>query len=115
MTEAEAPGPRLKGLNSPRKRRKLAARERRARRARGRRMLVKLGIFVGLPTVIAAILIVGQPTPTGTDCPSLPQVQIPSDTSKSWPSIFTLRMASGPLPIRFTPLSGAVSFPSSIK
>ena len=32
------------------------------------------------PTVIEAILIVGQPTPTGTDCPSLPQVQIPSET-----------------------------------
>jgi hypothetical protein len=28
-----------------------------------------------------AILTVGVPTPTGTDCPSLPQVQMPSDSS----------------------------------
>ena len=33
----------------------------------------------------------------------------------SLPSITTLRMTSGPLPIRFTPLNGAVSLPSSIK
>ena len=30
------------------------------------------------PTVISAIFIVGVPTPTGTDCPSLPHVQMPS-------------------------------------
>src|SRR5690606_33056111 len=67
------------------------------------------------PTVMPAILIVGQPTPTGTLCPSLPQVQMPSESSMSFPSIVTLRMTSGPFPIRFTPLSGAVILPSSIR
>ena len=33
----------------------------------------------------------------------------------SLPSIVTLRRTSGPLPIRFTPLSGAVIFPSSMR
>jgi len=38
---------------------------------------------------------------------------MPSDVSTSLPSIETFRRTSGPLPIRFTPLSGAVIFPSS--
>ena len=67
------------------------------------------------PTVTASILIVGQPTPTGTDCPSLPQVQTPSDTPRSLPSMLTRVITSGPLPIRFTPFSGAVISPFSIR
>src|SRR4029079_18836793 len=67
------------------------------------------------PTVISAIFIVGVPMPTGTDCPSLPHVHVPSDSAKSVPSIVTLRSTSGPLPMRFTPLSGAVSLPSSMR
>src|SRR5262249_21985369 len=67
------------------------------------------------PTVIELILMVGQPTPTGTLCPSFPHVQMPSDVSTSLPSIATLRRTSGPLPIRFTPLSGVVIFPSTTK
>src|SRR6185437_2970214 len=76
--------------------------------------LARQPIFVP-PTVMRSILMVGQPTPTGTLCPSLPQVQIPSLVSRSLPSMVTLRSTSGPLPIRFTPLSGAVSLPSSIR
>src|SRR5262249_42278754 len=67
------------------------------------------------PTVISAILSVGVPTPTGTDCPSLPHVHIPSDNLKSLPTAVTLRSTSGPLPIRFTSFSGAVTLPSSIR
>ena len=65
--------------------------------------------------MISAIFIVGVPMPTGTDWPSLPQVHVPSDSAKSCPSIVTLRRTSGPLPMRLTPLSGAVSLPSSMR
>ena len=41
------------------------------------------------PTVIAAIFTLGVPIPTGTDWPSLPQVQMPSDSAKSFPSMLT--------------------------
>ena len=61
------------------------------------------------------ILTVGVPMPTGTDCPSLPQVQVPSDSLKSFPTMVTCRSTSGPLPIKFTPLRGAVSLPSSMR
>src|SRR6185436_20979422 len=67
------------------------------------------------PTVTAESLMVGQPTPTGTDWPSLPHVQMPSEVSRSVPSMVTRRITSGPLPIRFTPLSGAVILPSSTR
>ena len=43
------------------------------------------------------------------------QVQMPSDVSTSWPSISTFRARPGVFPIRFTPLSGAVIFPSSTR
>src|SRR5687767_3718763 len=49
------------------------------------------------PTVISSIRIVGRPTPTGTDCPSLPQVPIPSSSFRSCPTIETLVRISGPL------------------
>ena len=67
------------------------------------------------PTVMLAILIVGQPTPTGTLCPSFPQVQIPSEVLRRCRASRLLRSTSGPLPIRFTPLSGAVIFPPSTR
>src|SRR5262249_55721456 len=67
------------------------------------------------PTVIDDSRTVGVPTLTGTLWPSLPHVHMPSDSSKSAPSMSTRRRTSGPLPIRFTPLSGAVSLPSSIR
>src|SRR5438045_8066412 len=35
------------------------------------------------PTVISSIRIVGSPTPTGTDWPSLPQVPTPSSSARS--------------------------------
>src|SRR5690606_29478139 len=41
------------------------------------------------PTVIASILIVGMPTPTGTDWPSLPHVPMPSSSARSLPTIDT--------------------------
>ena len=68
------------------------------------------------PTVMPSISSVGVPTPTGTDWPSLPQVHDAVDelevvADASSPCAGT----SGPLPIRFTPLSGAVSLPSSIR
>ncbi len=59
--------------------------------------------------------VVGHPTPTGTDWPSFPQVQMPSDSSTSAASMSTLESASGPLPMRFTPFRGAVIFPSSMR
>src|SRR5262249_16947614 len=67
------------------------------------------------PTVIRSSLRVGMPTPTGTDWPSLPQVPTPSSSSRSLPTMETLVSASGPLPIRLQFLSGAVTFPSSIR
>ncbi|MND89698.1 hypothetical protein D3C80_817640 [compost metagenome] len=67
------------------------------------------------PTVIASIFRVGWPTPTGTDWPSLPQVPTPLSSARSLPTIDTRLIASGPLPIRVAPLTGAVILPSSIR
>ena len=58
------------------------------------------------PTVIFAILIVGQPTPTGTLCPSLPQVPTPVSSPMSLPIIATRVSTSGPLPISVAPFTG---------
>ena len=58
---------------------------------------------------------VGWPTPTGTPCPSLPQVPTPSSSFKSFPIIEILFIASGPFPISVAPFNGAVGFPFSIK
>ena len=41
------------------------------------------------PTVILSIRNVGCPTPTGTLCPSLPQVPTPSSSFRSFPTIDT--------------------------
>ncbi len=60
------------------------------------------------PTVIPSIRIVGSPTPTGTDCPSLPQVPIPESRLRSLPTILTRVSTSGPLPISVAPLTGRV-------
>src|SRR4029434_7631752 len=67
------------------------------------------------PTVISEILMVGKPTPTGTDCPSLPQVPTPSSSLRSDPTIETRVRSSGPLPINVAPFTGSVTLPSSIK
>src|SRR5262249_45480992 len=58
------------------------------------------------PTVMRSSLRVGMPTPTGTDCPSLPQVPIPSSTCEALPTIDTCVSAIGPLPISEQFLSG---------
>ena len=52
------------------------------------------------PTVMPSMRIVGRPTPTGTDWPSLPQVPMPSSSARSLPTRLTRVSASGPLPIR---------------
>src|SRR6185436_11657060 len=65
------------------------------------------------PTVISSIRMVGRPTPTGTDCPSLPQVPMPSSSLRSCPTMETLVRISGPLPINVAPLTGLVTFPPS--
>src|SRR6185295_1929360 len=66
------------------------------------------------PTVMPLISVVGMPTPTGTDCPSLPQIQRPSLSLKSLPTAVTFRSTSGPLPMRLTLRIGAVTLPPSI-
>src|SRR6202142_135188 len=71
--------------------------------------------FAVPPTVRRSILMVGIPTPTGTACPSLPQVPTPSSSFKSLPTIETRVSTSGPLPIRVAPLIGAVICPSSFR
>ena len=58
------------------------------------------------PTVNPSIRNVGCPTPTGTLCPSLPQVPTPVSRAMSWPTIFTRVSASGPLPMRVAPFTG---------
>src|SRR5207302_5123651 len=66
------------------------------------------------PTVSPSILSVGCPTPTGTLCPSLPQVPTPSSSFRSLPTIETRVSTSGPLPIRVAPLRGAPTRPFSM-
>src|SRR5262245_59581427 len=58
------------------------------------------------PTVIASMRMVGSPTPTGTDWPSLPHVPMPSSRARSLPTIETCVSASGPLPINVAPFTG---------
>src|SRR4029079_9983204 len=41
------------------------------------------------PTVMPSMRIVGRPTPTGTDCRSLPQAPTPSSSLRSWPPRIT--------------------------
>src|SRR5262249_4605524 len=67
------------------------------------------------PTVMRSTLMVGIPTPTGTDCPSLPQTPMPSSRCKSFPTMLTYFNASGPLPMSVAPRTGRVILPSSIK
>src|ERR1019366_7339719 len=74
-----------------------------------------IGAHAVPPTVILSILMVGIPTPTGTLCPSLPQVPMPSSSRRSLPTILTYFSASGPLPISVALRTGRVSLPSSIK
>ena len=67
------------------------------------------------PTVIeVSTLTVGSPWLTGTDCPSLPQVQPPTEILRSFPTRETFSNAFGPFPIKLTSLMGEVSFPPSI-
>src|SRR5439155_23652488 len=58
------------------------------------------------PTVSPSILSVGCPTPTGTLCPSLPQVPTPVSSARSLPIMETRVSTSGPLPIRVAPFTG---------
>ena len=67
------------------------------------------------PTVIPSMRIVGSPTPTGTDWPSLPQVPTPSSRARSPPTRLTRVRASGPFPMRVAPLTGAVTRPPSMR
>jgi capsular polysaccharide transport system permease protein len=58
MNDPEGTNPepiKVRRLMKPKKQRKLAARERRARKTRGRLLLIKLGVFVGVPTALAVI------------------------------------------------------------
>src|SRR5581483_7621419 len=67
------------------------------------------------PTVRPSMRTVGRPTPTGTDCPSLPQVPM---TSSSWRSAPTREMrvsTSGPLPMSVAPRTGRPILPPSIR
>src|SRR2546430_10249165 len=65
------------------------------------------------PTVSPSILSVGCPTPTGTLCPSFPQVPTPVSSARSLPIIETRVSASGPLPISVAPFTGWLTFPRS--
>src|SRR5688572_11071395 len=67
------------------------------------------------PTVRPSILSVGCPTPTGTLCPSLPQVPMPESSSRSLPIMLTRVSTSGPLPIRVAPFTGWVTLPFSMR
>src|SRR6185295_15410448 len=67
------------------------------------------------PTVRPSIFSVGCPTPTGTLCPSLPQVPMPLSSSRSLPIMLTRVSASGPLPMRVAPFTGCVTLPSSMR
>src|SRR3989475_1791738 len=67
------------------------------------------------PTVRPSIFRVGWPTPTGTLCPSLPQVPMPESSARSLPIMLTRVSASGPLPISVAPFTGCVTLPSSIR
>src|SRR2546430_1760590 len=76
----------------------------------------EIGVHTAVPpTVSSSMRIVGSPTPTGTDWPSLPQVPTPSSSLRSRPTRATRVSASGPLPISVAPLTGAVTRPSSIR
>ncbi len=58
------------------------------------------------PTVSPSILSVGCPTPTGTLCPSLPQVPTPESSARSLPTMLTRVSTSGPFPISVAPFTG---------
>src|SRR6185369_5390854 len=61
------------------------------------------------PTVRPSIRMVGIPTPTGTDWPSLPQVPIPSSSCMSLPTRVIRVSTSGPLPMSVAPRTGRVT------
>src|SRR5262249_1773564 len=67
------------------------------------------------PTVRPSIRTVGKPTPTGTDCPSLPQVPRPSSTARSAPTREIRVSTSGPLPIGVASRTGRPTRPPSIR
>ena len=55
----------------------------------------------------------GIPSETGTLWPPLPHTQPPGSSLKSLATMVMRRRVSGPLPIRFTSLMGAVTLPPS--
>src|ERR1035441_4876881 len=61
------------------------------------------------PTVMWSSLTVGMPTPTGTFCPALPQVPMPSSSARSFPTMDMCFNASGPWLASFTIARAAVS------
>src|SRR5438132_212432 len=67
------------------------------------------------PTVRPSMRTVGRPTPTGTDCPSLPQVPMPSSSRRSAPTRVMRVSTSGPLPMSVAPRTGRVTLPPSIR
>src|SRR5579884_1233792 len=67
------------------------------------------------PTVISLIRIMGIPTPTGTLCPSLPQVPTPGSSDQLLPTRVTLARSLGPLPMRVAFLTGRPILPFSIR
>src|SRR5262249_4847601 len=67
------------------------------------------------PTVSPSMRKVGWPTPTGTLCPSLPQVPMPVSSSRSLPIMLTRVSASGPLPMMVAPFTGYWMRPFSIQ
>ena len=67
------------------------------------------------PTVRPSIFSVGCPTPTGTVCPSLPQLPMPPSNAQSLPTMLTRVNTSGPFPINVAPFTGDVIFPRSMR
>ena len=67
------------------------------------------------PTVRPSMRNVGCPTPTGTLWPSLPQTPMPASSLRSFPTIETRVITSGPLPIRVAPFTGRVTLPFSTR
>src|SRR5208283_2277390 len=65
------------------------------------------------PRVTPVMRSVAWPQPTGTLCPSLPQV--PGVMSKSVATASMRRSTSGPLPIRLASRNGSVMRPPSIR
>ncbi len=77
---------------------------------------VRKNFYPAPPTVIASIFSEGWPTPTGTDCPALPQVPTPSSIAKSFPIIeMRVHASSARAPISVAFFTGGPTLPSSTR